>query len=95
MKSMSMPSFGMLRLNCVAKWQYGFWSTDSPPIHILEGENVCIQTITPAQRLSAFAARITSVISSGVFATGFNTSEQGSLPDRFIPSVMICACSFT
>ena len=51
MKSMSISDQGSSRLNCVCRCSSGFCSAPRPPIHIFAGENVCIQAITPTQRL--------------------------------------------
>ncbi len=67
---MSIPSSGMLRLNWVCRCSQGFLSAFSPPIHILEGEKVCIQVMTPAQAGSALAAIMVARISSGVVTMG-------------------------
>jgi alpha-N-arabinofuranosidase len=60
MKSMSISDQGMSRLNWVCRCTKGFCSTFRPAIHILAGENVCIQVISPTQ-FSALLASIHSV----------------------------------
>ena len=56
MKSMSIFAHGMSRLNCVLTCSSGFCSALNPRIHIFDGENVCIQVMTPAQLGAWFAA---------------------------------------
>jgi hypothetical protein len=48
-----------------------------PEIHILAGENVCIQAITPMQAGSAVASRRTARIVSAVVTTGLDTMRTG------------------
>ncbi|MNI68874.1 hypothetical protein D3C73_1245930 [compost metagenome] len=73
MKSMSIDSQGMSRLNCVWKCKSGFCNCDSPLIHIFAGEKVCIQVMTPAQDSSPLASSNSLYISSGVVTIGLNT----------------------
>jgi hypothetical protein len=47
---------------------------DKPLIHILAGENVCIQVIRPMQFFEVFASVHNSVIESGVVSTGLKTT---------------------
>ena len=49
MKSMSISAHGRSRLYCVWRWTRGLRRSVSPAIHILAGENVCIQAMTPTQ----------------------------------------------
>jgi hypothetical protein len=78
MKSMSIVDHGRSRLNCVWRWRNGFFSTLRPRIHIFDGEKVCIQRMRPAQLVSALAASITLVISSGVVRRALNLVLSGS-----------------
>ena len=78
MKSMSMLDHGRSRLNWVCRWTSGLRSSVSPAIHILAGENVCIQAMTPMQRSSRSASRSIPVIASGVDTTGFGTMRTGA-----------------
>ncbi len=48
MKSMSIDCQGRSRLNCVCRCSIGLLMAVSPPIHIFEGEKVCIQSTRPA-----------------------------------------------
>ncbi len=75
---MSIVDHGRSRLNCVCRWTKGFCSAFSPRIHIFDGENVCIQRISPAQLSSAFASMQSLAISSGVVRSALNTTFSGS-----------------
>ncbi len=75
---MSIVSHGSSRLNCVWRCTNGFWSAFSPRIHILDGENVCIQSIRPAQFSSEFASIQSLAISSGVVSSALKTVFSGS-----------------
>ena len=77
MKSMSIDDQGMSRLNWVCRWQSGLLSRVRPPIHILDGLNVCIHATIPMQFGAASASRSMAVISSGVVTTGLKTSLTG------------------
>ncbi len=90
MKSMSISPHGSSRLNCVCRWASGFWRRVSPPIHILAGEKVCIQVMTPAQSGAALAATHASWMASGPVRTGFHTSLAGSFPERSRDSKICC-----
>ena len=46
---MSMVAHGSATLSWVCRCSSGLRSASSPVIHILAGENVCIQAITPMQ----------------------------------------------
>jgi hypothetical protein len=72
---MSISAQGRSRLNWVWRWRRGFCSAVSPAIHILAGENVCIQAMTPTQLGEAVAARQSSWIDSEVVTTGFGTTR--------------------
>ncbi len=78
---MSISAQGRSRLNWVWRWRRGFCSAVSPAIHILAGENVCIQAMTPTQLGVAVAARQSSWIDSGVVTTGFETTRTGIAAD--------------
>ena len=57
-----------------------------PAIHILAGEKVCIQQITPMQFGAALASRHTCKIDSGVVTTGLKTTRIGSRDEPLSPS---------
>jgi hypothetical protein len=59
MKSMSMDAQGRAAFSWVCRCSRGLRSASSPLIHILAGENVCIQAMTPTQAGSRFASSIT------------------------------------
>ena len=82
MKSMSIWAQGSSRLNWVWRWASGFSRRVSPAIHILAGENVCIQVTTPTQSAAVFASTQVFRISSGPVSVGFHTTRTGSLPER-------------
>ena len=73
---MSMLSHGKSRLYWVWRWQKGLLSWDRPPIHILEGENVCIHNTSPAQVGSALASNINLRISSAVVSRPLEKNRQ-------------------
>ena len=77
MKSMSISPHGRSRLNCVWRWTNGLRSAERPPIHIFEGEKVCIHRMRPAQFASWFASRQSARISSGVVSSALNTTCNG------------------
>ena len=77
MKSMSIVDHGRSRLNCVCRWTSGLRRSVSPAIHILAGEKVCIQAMTPTQSGAASASRRMAAIASGVLTTGFGTTRTG------------------
>jgi hypothetical protein len=58
----------------------GFCRASSPLIHILAGEKVCIQAITPTHSGALFASSIRRWIESASSSTGFQTN-----PDREVP----------
>ena len=74
MKSMSMLAQGRSRLAWVCRCSNGFRSASSPVIHILAGENVCIQAITPMQESSALASSMMRRMASASVSTGFHTT---------------------
>ncbi len=63
---MSMVAHGSARLSWVCRCSSGLRSASRPVIHILAGENVCIQAITPRQAGSALAASMTCRIAAAV-----------------------------
>jgi hypothetical protein len=77
MKSMSICDQGSSALYCVCRWASGLVSWVSPRIHIFEGENVCIQVITPTQSGAALASRHICAMASGPFSVGFHTTRTG------------------
>jgi hypothetical protein len=95
MKSMSISSHGMSRLNCVSRWSSGFCSIDRPRIHIFDGENVCIHVITPMQAGSAFAARTAASIPSESRRTGWNATVQGISAEAVKKAAIVEACAAT
>jgi hypothetical protein len=80
MKSMSMVAQGSDTLSWVCRCSSGLRSASRPVIHILAGENVCIQATTPMQAGSAFAASITERIAPASVSTGLPTSSAASSP---------------
>ena len=80
MKSMSISDHGRSRLNCVCRWTQRLAQVESgPAIHILAGENVCIQAMTPTQSGDASASRRIAAIPSGVVTTGLATIVIGDV----------------
>jgi hypothetical protein len=78
MKSMSIVAQGRSRLNCVWRCAQGLRSAVSPAIHILAGENVCIQKTSPAQFGALLASRHAAVTSSGRVTTALHTTRAGT-----------------
>ncbi len=95
MKSMSISPQGRSRLNWVCRWASGLSSRVSPAIHIFDGENVCIQVITPAHAGDALASRHTFKIASGSVSVGFATTRAAILPERSSESAITRECSAT
>ena len=85
MKSMSIVPHGKSRWNWVCRCTSGVSNTLSPAIHILAGEKVCIQAITPRQSREAPAARQTASIESAEVTTALNRIGTGK-PARLRPS---------
>ena len=85
----------MSRLNWVCRCSSGRRSSDRPPIHILAGEKVCIQVISPAQAGSALAARQRSRMASGPVSTGLKTTGRGSAGSAPSPPAIRRACAAT
>ena len=63
---MSIEAQGSASLSWVCRCSSGLRSASSPVIHILAGEKVCIQAITPRQSGSALASSITRRMAAGV-----------------------------
>ncbi len=93
MKSISMESHGMSRLNWVCRWHSGLASWVRPAIHIFDGLKVCIHVTMPAQFGLELASRTRARMASDPFTTGFQMSLQGSLGSR--ASTMAFECSST
>ena len=74
---MSMLCHGNSTPNWVCRCRSGLCSVLSPRIHILAGENVCIQAITPMQSGLAFASPSTRAISSELVTTGTQRTSTG------------------
>lgn len=72
-----MLSYGVSLLYCVLKYSTGFGRAVKPPIHIFEGENVCIHVMTPAQSCVLLASSQTRRISPGVVTAGLKTTLPG------------------
>jgi hypothetical protein len=77
MKSMSIVDHGSDRCACVCRCSSGFCSASSPLIHILAGENVCIQAMTPRHASSAFAAIMVARMPAESVRTGRQTMRTG------------------
>src|SRR5580700_3466350 len=77
MKSMLISVHGRSLLNCVWRCANGFLSAERPPIHIREGEKVCIQRTRPAHSGLRFASWQTDRIASEVVRTALNTRGTG------------------
>ena len=77
MKSMSIVSYGISSLYCVANWHSGLVSCWSPWMYDLEGEKVCAQVMMPAHSGSAFAAANVAEITSLVSRLGLRTTSKG------------------
>jgi hypothetical protein len=93
MKSMSMVSQGNSTLAWVCRCSNGLRSASSPDIHILAGEKVCIQAITPTQFSSALASTITRRIASGSVSTCCHCTGSGNLSSSV--AAMLRDCSAT
>jgi len=75
---MSISDHGRSRLNWVWRWANGFLRSERPPIHILEGENVCIHRTNPAHSGLWFASMQSALTSSEVVRSALNTTGRGS-----------------
>src|SRR4051812_29652902 len=96
MKSMSMSAHGSSTLAWVCRCSSGLRSASSPPIHILAGEKVCIQAITPVHESSALASSRTRRMAPASVSTGFHTTSygmSGALSSCLAISVD-CACTW-
>ena len=74
---MSMLCHGNSTPNWVCRCSSGLCSDLSPRIHILAGENVCIQAMTPMHSGLAFASPSTRAISSESVTTGSQRTSTG------------------
>jgi hypothetical protein len=95
MKSMSMDAHGSAWLSWVCRCSSGLRSASSPVIHILAGENVCIQAITPRQAGSALASSITVRIAALSVSTGLLTISAEIPPDEVRSCWICCDCAAT
>src|SRR5512147_2289489 len=95
MKSMSMLDQGISRLYCVCKCRKGFFNVVRPAIHILAGENVCIQVIRPMQFFVELASKHNSRITSGVVNTGLKTTFTGTCAEAPNAAAISFECSAT
>ena len=92
---MSISAHGRSRLYCVWRWTSGLRRSVRPAIHILAGENVCIQAMTPTQSGALSASRRTAAMPSGVVTTGLATIETGIAADSSRHAAIARACSST
>src|SRR5580658_1155503 len=83
MKSISMDCHGISRLYWVCKWRMGLRKDFRPLIHILEGENVWHQVMTPTHFAEWLAPSSSTDTSSGDFATGLKTTPSGMVSASF------------
>ena len=94
-KSMSIVSQGISLLNCVWKCSNGFFSSCKPWIHILAGEKVCIQVMTPIHLSSLLAALKVAVTSLDELTVPLYTTFTGSFPESFRPFTISLLCAST
>ncbi len=78
---MSMDSHGSAALSWVCRCSRGLRSTSSPVIHILAGENVCIQASTPTHAGSALASSMTWRMAPESVSTGFQMISAEIRPE--------------
>ncbi len=83
MKSMSISDQGSDTFAWVCRCRNGVFSASSPVIHILAGENVCIQAIRPMQSGSALAAMMILWIAPESVSTGCHATGTGRVPASF------------
>ena len=76
---MSMCCHGNSTPNWVCRCSSGFRSVLSPRIHILAGENVCIQAMTPMHSCDVLASLSTRAIWSESVTTGSQRTSTGNL----------------
>src|SRR3954447_26749848 len=95
MKSMSISDHGSDTLAWVCGCSNGFVSTSSPAIHILAGEKVCIQAMTPMQASEVPASRQSRRMASASVSTGFQTTRTGIVSCPSSSSAMRRDCSAT
>ncbi len=77
---MSIEAHGSASCSWVCRCSNGLRSTSRPVIHILAGEKVCIQAITPRQSGSTLASCMTRRIAAASVSTGLPTSSADSPP---------------
>ena len=94
-KSISIVSQGISLLNWVCRCSNGFFNCCRPWIHILAGEKVCIQVMTPTHLSSLLAALNTASTSLEELAVPLYTTFTGSLPDSFRPLTISLECAST
>jgi hypothetical protein len=82
-------------LNWVWRWANGLRSAERPPIHMRDGENVCIHRTSPAHCGDWFASRHTARMASDVVSTDLNTSGTGRAPDALSARVIVLELSAT
>ncbi len=70
---MSISDQGSETLAWVCRCSNGLRRASRPPIHILAGENVCIQATTPTHSSEEVASRQARRIASAVVSTGRQT----------------------
>jgi hypothetical protein len=92
---MSMVFHGSDRWAWVCRCSNGLRSASSPLIHILAGENVCIQAITPRHESSAFAAIMVARMPAESVSTGRQTIRAGMLPAAPSSATTSCDCAAT
>ena len=66
-----------------------------PIIHILAGEKVCIQVMTPAHSSSLFASLKVFRMEAWSISVGFQITSKGSLPEVLNASTIFLECSAT
>jgi hypothetical protein len=95
MKSMSMDDHGSDEPAWVCRCRNGLPSASSPLIHILAGEKVCIQAMTPMQASSARASRQVRRMASASFSTGLATTRTGTCSEPASRRTTSADCSAT
>ncbi|OPZ71409.1 MAG: hypothetical protein BWY82_01729 [Verrucomicrobia bacterium ADurb.Bin474] len=73
----------------------GFFNNESPPIHILAGENVCIQQMRPAHLSSTLASAQSFRIASGPVRTDLNTTRTGIIGSASNDATISRECAST
>ncbi len=92
---MSMSAQGSDRLACVCRCSNGVFNASRPAIHILAGEKVCIQAISPMHCGSTFAAVTTRWMATGSVSTGFHSTGAGRPAVAFSVSTSARDCCST